>query len=335
MTSPLSVNTTETPGTLALATRAFHSSSWPAPFTPDRGNVECASSGECQATESTWFDQQYSELETSHNAGDRTLWCWFKPIERACFTLSVLEDISRVQHAIVHGFRTPAKRPFDYLVFGSRIPGVFNPGGDLHLFQQRIAERDADALRHYAHRCVEIVFRNHRACEQRITTIALLEGDALGGGGECALSCDVIVAERQARMGFPEILFNLFPGMGANSFLVRRIGMQKTEEMLRSGRIYSAGELLTLGVIDLLVEQGEGQAKIRELVQDRQPRHNAQSTLYQVRRRVHPVTFAELIDIADLWVEAALRLDETDLRRMNRIIAAQNKARLRTVAAQV
>ena len=47
------------------------------------------------------------------------------------------------------------------------------------------------------------------------TTISLVQGDALGGGFEAALCGDIIIAEKQARFGFPEVLFNLFPGMGA------------------------------------------------------------------------------------------------------------------------
>ena len=44
-----------------------------------------------------------------------------------------------------------------------------------------------------------------------LTKIVLVQGDALGGGFECALASDVIVAEESAQMGLPEILFNLFP----------------------------------------------------------------------------------------------------------------------------
>ena len=57
-----------------------------------------------------------------------------------------------------------------------------------------------------------------------MTTIALLEGDALGGGFESALSCDVVIAEKHVKAGFPEVLFNMFPGMGGLSFLSRRVG---------------------------------------------------------------------------------------------------------------
>ena len=54
-----------------------------------------------------------------------------------------------------------------------------------------------------------------------------------------------------------------------------------------------------------------------------QRRHNAHYAMCQARRRVNPVTFEELSDITELWVDAALRLTENDLRRMGRLVSAQ------------
>ena len=64
-----------------------------------------------------------------------------------------------------------------------------------------------------------------------------------GGGFEHALTNDVIIAERGSRMGLPEVLFNMFPGMGAYSFLDRKIGQKLAEEVISSGKVYSAEEM--------------------------------------------------------------------------------------------
>jgi len=278
-----------------------------------------------------FHSQSYREIETTVAPQERALWCMMRPSGRPSFTPELLADLSDMQIKIREAFAVcpDGQRPFDFLVFGSRTPGVFNLGGDLGLFQGRIEQGDATGLRSYAHRCVEVVFANHIGYGNRIITIALIQGDALGGGFESALSCDYIVAEKQAKLGFPEILFNLFPGMGAYTFLSRRVGVAKTEEMLRTGQIYSAEELHALGIVDFLVEEGQGEAKVKELIAKTMPRHNAQSSIHQVRRRINPVTLAELKEIADIWVEAAMRLDEHDLRRMSRITAAQDRARKR------
>src|SRR4030095_4777624 len=134
----------------------------------------------------------------------------------------------------------------------SKSPGVYNLGGDLALFRAAIQQRDRAALVNYGRRCVDILFRWWHNCHQPITTIALVQGDALGGGFECALSTSVLIAEEDARMGFPEILFNLFPGMGAYSFLSRKVGRRITEELVTSGKMYSARELYDMGVVDVI-----------------------------------------------------------------------------------
>jgi DSF synthase len=157
-----------------------------------------------------------------------------------------------------------------------------------------------------------------------VTTISLVQGECLGGGFEAALSSDVIVAEKSARFGFPEILFNLFPGMGAYSFLERKIGQRGAEEVLTSGKIYSADEMLALGVVDSVVEDGQGEAGVAALIRKRSRSRNGLAAIAAARRRVHRIDFSELLDIVHIWVDAALRLNPRDLKLMQRLVSRQN-----------
>ncbi len=273
--------------------------------------------------------QDYSDLDVTISEEDRAFWCFMKPRGRPSFTLPLLRDLSHMQALIDALFRaTPrdADAPFDYFVLGSRARGVFNLGGDLTLFAQKIRAGDRDALRAYAQACVTIGYANYTGWGHGVVTIALIQGDALGGGLEAPLSCDVMVAERQARFGLPEILFNLFPGMGAYTYLSRRMGMVKAEEMILSGRLYTAAEMHALGVVDILVDPGEGERAVRDYIARTRSRQRAQSAIYKVRRRVMPIDIAELRDVADLWVDTALSLTDQDLRRMARIASAQDRA---------
>jgi DSF synthase len=220
-------------------------------------------------------------------------------------------------------------------VFGSKIPGIYNLGGDLGHFVERIRGGDVESMRHYAYECINVIFDNVHAFQCPVVTIGLVQGDALGGGLECALSYDILVAERSAKLGLPEVLFNLFPGMGAYSLLSRRIGAREAEKLIMSGRVYSAAELHAIGVVDVIAEDGEGETAVRDLIARGARKHNAHTAMYQARRRVHPLAFEELRDIVDLWVDAALRLTEADLRKMSHLTAAQNRrlAQLPRVAA--
>jgi DSF synthase len=277
--------------------------------------------------------QRFDNLDVALTDEDRAFWCFMKPARRPSFTRELLTDLADMQlliSALLAANPKDAPAPFDYFVLGSRSQGVFNLGGDLTLFAEKIRQGKREELRHYAHACVTSGYANYTGYGQGVMTIALIQGDALGGGLEAALSCDMLFAERHAKFGLPEIVFNLFPGMGAYTFLSRRVGMLKAEEIIMSGRIYTAEEMHSLGVVDVLVESGDGERAVREHIARNRSRQLAQSAIYKVRRRVNPVSLEELRDVTDLWVETALKLPEQDLNKMLRIAAAQDRFRART-----
>jgi DSF synthase len=121
------------------------------------------------------------------------------------------------------------------------------------------------------------------------------------------------------------VLFNLFPGMGAYSFLSRRLGRAAAEKMILSGRIYTADELHETGLVHTVVPDGEGQQAVNDYVDANGRWHNAHQATFKAGRRVDPVTLDELRDVVDGWAEAALNLSEMDLHRMSRLAGAQDR----------
>lgn len=271
--------------------------------------------------------RRYANLTLDIDRLAQTCWCFMTPEGRPSYSHELMRDIGEMQRAVTNAFAVPAgaERPFSWFVMASSVPGIYNLGGDLGHFAQRIRGGDLNALRHYGHVAVEAIHRNTVAFDAPVITMALVQGDALGGGFEHALSFDMIVAERSAKLGLPEILFNLFPGMGAYSFLSRRMDRARAEEMILSGRIYTAEELHGMGVVDVLAEDGEGQQAAQEYIARHQRKFNAHHATLRARRRVNPVTLAELRDVVDIWAEAALNLTEADLRKMDRLCAAQDR----------
>ena len=269
----------------------------------------------------------FSNLHVEIDAKSRACWCRMRPVERPSFTPALLAEMRALQQA----FKTMAsdapcqETPLRYVIVGSDIPGIFNLGGDLALFAELIRAGDEAGLHAYARSCIDVIYDNAIAYSQPIVTIAMVQGDALGGGFEAALSCNIIIAERSARFGLPEVLFNLFPGMGAYSFLSRRLGPIAAEKMIISGRVYEAAELHSLGLVDILADDGEAPAAVRSYIARHRHRHNVEQALHRLRQRVNPIEYRELSDIIAMWVEAALRLTEHDLRKMERIMTAQNR----------
>ncbi|HUH93026.1 MAG TPA: crotonase/enoyl-CoA hydratase family protein [Casimicrobiaceae bacterium] len=270
-----------------------------------------------------------TQLDVEFDTELSTLFSWMKPTPRPCFNPTLLEEIQRFEHNLEfhqgHFYHSGRLDRVDYVVFASRVPGVFNLGGDLSMFIQAIMRKDRETLTHYANLCVENQYRRATGFGSNVTTIALLQGKALGGGFEAALACDVIVAERSSTASFPEMLFNLFPGMGALTFLGRKIGLKKAEHIITSGQVFSAKEMLDLGVIDEVVEDGLGLVAARMFIQNRRRRQNAYRSLQRAKAEYMPVQLSELKAIVDIWVQAALQLDTRDLRMMARLVKAQDK----------
>ena len=274
------------------------------------------------------YGRANSQYETQFEPATGTIWGYFNPRGTACFSLGLLKDI-RVHDELLamNGGKVDIEgemQTANYYVCGSRVPGVFNLGGDLALFVLLIKARDREALAHYARLCIDNMHaRIMNYGVPTLVTISLVQGDALGGGFECAMSSDLIVAEESAQMGLPEVLFNLFPGMGAYSLLARRIGMRAAEELILSGRVLSAAHLHGMGIVDVLAKDGQGESAVREWIAKGWRRRNGTQAVMRARQLVHPITRAELDAIAEVWVDAALRLEDKDLRMMGRIVRSQ------------
>ncbi len=286
-----------------------------------------ASTGTEPAGEVTeyFFSEQLSAF---FDREQHAMWLRWNPAPRPNFNPDLLRDLGRYCRFITQtggevdcGDRSA---PVEYAILASKVPGVFNLGGDLSLFTRLIDNQDRDGLFGYGKACVDVLYRNYIGHELPITTISLIQGECLGGGFEAALSSDVLVAERQARFGFPEILFNLFPGMGAYSFLERKVGKPATEILITSGKMYSADDMLAMGVVDLVVDEGRGEAEIAGLIRSRSRSRNARAGLAAVRRRVHKLDYEELIGVVEVWVDTALNLSHRDLKLMQRLVSRQN-----------
>ena len=265
------------------------------------------------------------ELDLEFDPSYRALWCLQRHTQRPTFTNQLLDDIASVQKSLKDGFDMVGAGDggIRYLIWASQKRNIFNLGGDLIHFVDLLSERDRDGMWQYAKACIDVCHANHINLDLPITSVALVKGDALGGGLESALSSDIIVAERRAQFGFPEILFGLYPGMGAYSLASRRIGTSAAERMIFSGRIYSAQELYEMGLVDVLAEDGEGEEALHAFLKRHDKRFEAHRALYEIRRRVKPVTYEEMAAIAQRWVETALTLGRLDLRKMQRLAKAQ------------
>ncbi len=266
-------------------------------------------------------------LDVRFDPATRTVWCSMRHENSVSWTLPLLRELNAL-NADIRSLYAGAcfdDPPIRFFVGGSLRPGVFNMGGDLSFFLDRVRARDAEGLRAYAYACVEAIHDNYNGFDSPVVTIALLEGDALGGGLEAALSCQNVIAERGVHLGFPEALFHTFPGMGAYSLVSRRLDASRAEKLILSGRMYRSEDFHEMGLVDVLVERGDGRASAEAFIEENSRRHALLGAMGKVRRRVAPLTLEELRDITDIWVESVMGLAPINLRKMEMLAVSQDR----------
>jgi enoyl-CoA hydratase len=101
----------------------------------------------------------------------------------------------------------------------------------------------------------KLVYR--QLAELPMPTIAAIEGDALGGGLELALCCDLRVAAARARLGMPEVRLAVIPGSGGTQRLPRLVGPGRAKELILTGRILVADEAERIGLVNQVVPPGK------------------------------------------------------------------------------
>lgn len=269
----------------------------------------------------------YEQMETRFDHEYGVMWSIMKPEPRPCFNKTCLSEL--LQHQVYIRSRKGEisfkgkTNQINYHVLASKTNGIFNLGGDLSVFKELILAKDEAHLLEYAKLCIDNLWTFYHM-QAPITTIALVQGQAMGGGFESALSAHLLIAEKSALMGLPEVLFNLFPGMGALSFLGRKIGLPEAEKMVRSGKVYSGEELYQRGVVDVLAEDGQGEYTLNHWIKKNHRSLNSSQAITHAKQQIMPLNYNELLNITKIWVKAALNLDDRNLKVMERLVRAQN-----------
>jgi DSF synthase len=243
------------------------------------------------------------------------------------FSLPLLAELRGLLQSIRAGGgtwpHTGKAMPIHYAVMRSDHPEYFNLGGDLNHFRTCIDAGDRASLYDYSKQCLDLMYDWATLASDTMTTVALVQGRALGGGFETALSADYLIAEEHSSFGFPEIMFGLFPCTGGMSLLARRVGVYQAERMMTNKKIYTARELLEMGVIDEVCATGRGEVAVEKFIAAHAQRRTARMALQRARNRMAPLDYAELSQVVDEWVEAAMQLTPEELRAMDMLVMMQ------------
>lgn len=242
---------------------------------------------------------------------------------RKSFNLGLLDDLTDFFMFVYQKENIDYKNRF-FVFTGEKDSGFFNLGGDLALFLNLIENKDIMSLQKYGRKCIDLIHKSIEAKNQNMTSVALINGDAMGGGFESSLACDIIIAEKGYTIQLPEIKLGFFPGMGAFELLNKRIGAKLTKDFIMKGEAYSTEELFEMGVFDYLVEKGESQKKLLEIVKKERNSQTNYNSIRKIYDRMNPVTYSELIQSVDYWVDTVLDISKKDKRFIQSVIKKQH-----------
>ncbi|CAO2046832.1 unnamed protein product [Urochloa humidicola] len=152
------------------------------------------------------------------------------------------------------------------VLVASSVPGAFCAGADLKVWT--CSERglmSSSEVGEYA-RSLRSTFTSFEALP--IPTVAVIEGAALGGGLELALSCDLRICGENAELGLPETGLAIIPGAGGTQRLPRIVGGSRAKELIFTGRRCGAAEAVRMGLANYCVPAGEAYQKALDIARE-------------------------------------------------------------------
>lgn len=270
-----------------------------------------------------------SGLEARFDHDSRVLWI-FLPDSPAVLTPDLLQAFTRFY--VESGLWAPCKTDVAplyaaarYVVLTTRSPTRFTCGADLQLLLDLARRQDKSELTRYAMGCVDAFYPLIVGFGRGITTVSLVRGSVLSLGVDLALSCNLVIAEKTALFGMPELLYNGVPGIAAFSLVAKRVGISTAQRVLGSNRTFSAPELQAMGIIDAVTEERSDHACVSEFVTARNVRRDSFSALERARDLHGRVSYEELTEMARLWATTAADLAESDLQNMERYMRSQQR----------
>ena len=249
----------------------------------------------------------------------KILWIGVDLQDKLCYSMKFLDNLTYVKDLIVYFIK---KEGIKYVVAYSLNKGVWNLGGDLEYFVECIKNRKKNDLKDYAYKCIELVYNFNNSYELDIFSTCVVQGNAFGGGFESALSGNYILAEESAKFSFPEIIFGTFPGMGAYSFLTKRVGYRMANEIINSNKTYSAQDIYDMRIIDKVCEDGHGLSEMSLMIKSGELEKYISDPFLNICNKVSK---QELLDVVDVWIEKAFTLTDNNINRMTKLANFQNR----------
>lgn len=210
------------------------------------------------------------------------------------------------------------------IIMGLENSGLFNLGGDLALFAD-ISQYSKEKIETVTLMYAKSAYRWDHLYQKNIITIAVVNGDAYGGGLEVAMGAGYSIAEDGYLGGFPEASLGFVPNAGAVEILARKIGADRAIRIISDAKIYSTKELYEIGMVDEIVEQGKGLTTAIKRVNLERRSQKLYSTMHYIKNKIAPLDEQSFIDTALTWNVLLSELTPYHIKKIYRVVALQEK----------
>lgn len=265
------------------------------------------------------MEYKYIDVKIHNNI----LVCGFK--NTLYMSLDMLTECLSILRELTQNNMILNNKEIDHVLLYSQIPNVFNYGGDLELFKNAILEQKVDLLNIYADLCYKIFFNIKELKRNGIGTFVYINGDAFGGGLETALMFDFIYTYKDSKLSLPEIKFNLFPGMGAYTFIKNKTNSDIAKKIILSGDRYSAEDFLRMNIIDEVIEDNDINLIIQKII-DYNKNLLSFKEIIKIKEKFKDDSndIAEYKSILDIWIKTCMaNSDHKKLALMGKLKTSQ------------
>ncbi|GMJ06092.1 hypothetical protein like AT4G16800 [Hibiscus trionum] len=188
------------------------------------------------------------------------------------------------------------------VMISSSVPKVFCAGADLKE-RKKMTASEVHSYVNYLRSTFSLIE------ELQIPTIAVIEGAALGGGLEMALSCDLRICGENALLALPETGLAIIPGAGGTQRLPRLVGKSIAKELIFTGRRIGGKDAMTIGLANYCVPCGEAQPKALEIA--REINQKGPIAIRMAKRAINEGIERDMVSALDLEEECYERLLDT------------------------
>ena len=281
-------------------------------------------------------DCEHWEMETSE---DGIGWLCLDKQNSSTNVLS--RDVLTEFEQIVTGLRTDT--PAGLVIYSGKDRG-FIAGADINEFPRMKSGKDAYELMRRGHKVLE--YLESLSC----STVAMIDGFALGGGLELALACDwrIAVAEDRPTLGFPEVQLGLHPGFGGTVRAVRLLGVAEAMPLMLAGKSITPLKAEKIGLIDRIAQKEDWREQARALALKPPPKRSkplldrvarlapvrslvARQMRAGVARRANPAHYPAPFAMVELWREFGARTEsayEGEARSFAKLIESDTSRNL-------